>query len=66
MEAFRAYVNKAEGNEHARVIDIRAQEGLDLEAGKAKLEEMLEADEVIDQVVTISGMTVTEWEKLPA
>lgn len=51
VPGYRGYMNKADGNEHSRVIDVFAA---DPDEAQAKILALRADDEVLEQIVSIS------------
>ena len=51
VSAYRGYLNKAEGNEHSRVIDVAAETE---DEAQAKILALRDEDEVLEQIVSIT------------
>lgn len=54
MRTFRAYLNKAKGNDHARVVDLEAADEDDF---RAQLDAEVKKSEVVGDVVELADMT---------
>ena len=51
VQAYRGYMNKLEGNEHSRVIDVAAA---DPDEAQTKILALRAEDEVLEQIVSIT------------